>query len=67
MQRVDQLLEDCGAGEVPFQLHYSAQDLRSLISSCASNADRKVAIMRDRVAKHLGASSPQLLQEVWTR
>ena len=67
LQRVDQLLEDVGAEEVPFQLHYSGQDLRSLMSSCLSNPDRKLATMRDRVSKHLGSGSRTLLREVWDR
>lgn len=67
VQRVDELLEECGAGEVAFQLHSSAGDLRSLITSCASNAERKLAIMRERTAKHLASSSPHLLREVWSR
>lgn len=67
MQRLDQLLEDVSAGEVPFQLHYSAQDLRSLLSSCMSGPDRKLAVMRDRVGKHLGGGGPALLRDVWAR
>ncbi len=66
-QRLDQLLEDVSAGEVPFQLHYSAQDLRSLINSCMSGPDRKLSVMRDRVGKHLGGGSPALLRDVWAR
>lgn len=67
MQRVDQLLEDVAAEDVSFQLHYSAQELRSLMATCLAGPDRKLGVMRDRVAKHLGSGSPLLLREVWSR
>ena len=35
-QRVDQLLEEVGPGELPFQLHYSPADLRALLGACMS-------------------------------
>ena len=67
VQRLDQLLEDVSASEVPFQLHYSAQDLRSLMGSCMSGPDRKLTVMRDRVGKHLGSGSTTLQRDVWAR
>lgn len=67
IQRVDQLLEDVAAEDVSFQLHYSAQELRSLMATCLTGPDRKLGVMRDRVAKHLGSGSPSLLREVWSR
>lgn len=65
-QRVDQLLEEVGPGELPFQLHYQAQDLRALLAACMAQPDKKLAVMRDRVRKHLSATPP-LCEEVWRR
>ena len=64
---MDTLLEDVGAEDVPYQLHYSAAELRGLMATCMAGPDRKLVIMRDRVAKHLAGGSPVLLREVWSR
>lgn len=36
------MLEEVGPGEVPFQLHYQASDLRTLIAACLTLPDKKV-------------------------
>jgi hypothetical protein len=63
---VDQLLEEVAPGELAFQLHYGAADLRALLAACMAQPEKKLGVMRDRVRKHLG-SNPALCEEVWRR
>jgi hypothetical protein len=65
-QRVDQLLEEVAPGELAFQLHYGAADLRALLGTCMAQPEKKLGVMRDRVRKHL-AATPPLCEEVWRR
>ncbi len=65
-QRVDQLLEEVSPGELAFQLHYQANDLRALLATCLAQPDRKLGVMRDRVRKHLQHNA-SLCEEVWRR
>ena len=53
--------------EVPFQMHYQANDLRALLHSTMHRPDKKVQTMLERVQKHMGSSSPELVTEVWLR
>ena len=66
-QHVDQLLREVEKEEVPFQLHYQANDLRALLQSTTNHAEKKVHSMLARVQKHMGNSSPALVAEVWPR
>ena len=40
-QKLDALLEEVGPGEVPFQLHYQASDLRAFLATCLALPDKK--------------------------
>ncbi|KAK9813236.1 hypothetical protein WJX72_011232 [[Myrmecia] bisecta] len=66
-QRVDELLAEVGPEEVPFQLHYQAPDLRSLLAGAMTHPEKRLAAMFGRCQKHMGASSPGLVAQVWQR
>lgn len=53
--------------EVPFQMHYQANDLRTLLNSTMHHPEKKVQSMLARVQKHMGNSSPALVAEVWPK
>lgn len=67
VQHLDQLLREVDTAEVPFQMHYQASDLRALLQSTMHHPDKKVHSMLTRVHKHMGASSPALVAEVWPK
>ena len=67
LQHVDQLLREVGAEEVPFQMHYQANDLRALLSSTMHHPEKKISSMLARVQKHMGSTSPALVAEVWPK
>lgn len=51
VQRVDQLLEEVGAGELPFQLNYQPSDLKALLATCTSAPEKKVPFFLLRFCK----------------
>ena len=53
--------------EVPYQMHYQANDLRALLQTTMHHPDKKVQNMLARVQKHMGSSSPGLVAEVWPK
>lgn len=53
--------------EVPFQMHYQANDLRGLLNSTMHHPEKKLQSMLARVQKHMGSSSPSLVAEVWPK
>lgn len=63
--KVDDMLKEVSPTEIPFQTGLSQQDLRSLLTTTMSAADRKLASMYSRVKKHLADAAPRLLYTVW--
>lgn len=65
---MDALLNDAAAPEeVPFQLHYTPPDLRSLLSSSMDKPEKRLGSMHSRILKHLAGASPALVRIVWDR
>ena len=60
-------MQEIDKQEVPFQMHYQANDLRALLQSTMHHPEKKVQNMLARVQKHMGSSSPGLVAEVWPR
>eukprot|EP00887_Chlorella_sp_A99_P005461 scaffold1.g5461.t1 len=66
-QKLDRLLQSVRREEVHFQQHFTPGEVRQLLSAAGSGLDKRVGATRARVRKHLGASSPYLVDEVWER
>ena len=66
-QRLDALLAEVEVGEVAFQAGCQAADVRALLADSLRAPQKKLAAMRARVRKHLGASAPALAAAVWAR
>ncbi len=49
------------------RLHWTSADARQAISAAASGLDKRFATARQKLHKHLGSSSPYLIDVVWER
>ena len=63
--KLESKLEEVRPQEVSFQIGFSSQDVRALVSATMASTDKKLSLMYARVKKHLGEASPKLLYTVW--
>ena len=54
-----------GREAVPFQRDCAPADARALLAAAGKDLALRLAATHARVAKHLGATSPYLVGEVW--
>ena len=56
-----------GSSEVHFQLQFQPADVRALLASTTAGLDKKLGAVYQRVLKHLAATSPYLVEQVWDK
>ena len=64
-QKLDEQMAAGGSESVHFQLQFQPGEVRALLSATAAGLDARLVAVRQRVHKHLGASSPRLVDDVW--
>ncbi|KAK9820749.1 hypothetical protein WJX74_010160 [Apatococcus lobatus] len=65
-ERLESLMAEVGPGEVAFQPGHQPTNVKQMLSTTMARPDKRLAEMRARTIKHLGASSPALAHEIWS-
>lgn len=58
-------MTEVGPGEVAFQPGHQPSNVKQMLATTMARPDKRLAEMRARTIKHLGASSPALAHEIW--
>ena len=66
-ERLEQLLPDVGPEDVKFQLHFTADDVQRLLGTTMAGAEKKLSLMRGRIAKHFAHQPPEFVDGLWRR
>lgn len=67
VQKLDEVMESVGSDAVHFQQQFQPAEVRQLLASTTAGLDRKLVQVHQRIEKHLAATSPYLVDQVWDK